>query len=251
MRNIVTVCVVVGVMALGAYATDPYSTDLGGNGIAVYDVFTNSGGPLEGVIVWDNGVANGINGVRPTPEWDPSGLIDNFSFSAGNSAFNAMRVEMIDGTFPQGTPDTLITAMRLQVFEMPAGGMGALLHGVDAPVFDRTYTRASGDLTVSDSGQDMFNRDLLYLDVLGPAEDLGPGAFVAFVNFPGTGPEDTFWAYSDHPFTGGVDDARVFGPGVNSSFSTPSDLAWTLSIPEPASLALLAFGALALVRRRR
>jgi hypothetical protein len=228
-------------LATVAGAEDPFQNmgpDLPGNGGGFN---TNDGG-----IVWDNGIADGTNGWAPSAGWDPSGVADDFSLTAGNTTISGMHVEQVDGTFDLGIPDTVIEAMQIRIYE---GSVAGINFDTSVPVFQHTYTRASGDLVVSDSGQDIFSRDLLYMDVSGPEVDLGPGDFAVMVNYPGFNVpnSDSFWATSAAVCVGEC--PAVIGPGgVNSPLI--NDLAWNLSIPEPASLALLGLGALAMIRRR-
>ncbi len=248
MRRFLAVSLVVCIASIGANASDQFSTDLGPNG--------SFPGPLggfdDGPLVWDNGIANGVNGVLPTAGWDIAGVMDNFNLPSGaGTAFDTVHIETIDATSGPGSPSTINEA-RIRVYELGAGGMSALDFDSDIPVFDQSYSEAGGTMTEVDSGVDMFGFDLIYFDLAGPATDLGPGEFALFVNYPDApAGVNTYIAYSDHPFTSGVDDARVFGSGINSGFTTPSDVAFNLSIPEPATLSLLGLGALAMIRRRR
>lgn len=251
MRKLLVFSLVLGMASVGAYADDLLSLNLGPNGNFPGPVASGDGPTL----VWDNGVANGVNGVLPTAGWDIAGVIDNFNLPSGaGTIFNQVRIETIDATAGPGQPSTVDEA-RIRIYELGPGGLAGLTFGVDVPVFDQTYSEAAGTMTEIDSGIDMFGFDLLYFDLSGPETDLGPGEFALFVNYPDApAGVNTYIAYSAHPFTN--DDARVFGTGadglpLNSPFAIPSDVAFNLSIPEPATLSLLGIGALALLRRRR
>lgn len=244
MRKFLVVMMVFG-LATVAGADDPV-TSMGLNGPNNGQV----GGLGDGGIMWDNGPFNGLNGLRPTDNWDPLGLMDDLTIPQGSgTAFNSVHIEQADGTSPLGQP-SLIDTMRIRIYEVPAGGMGGLDHDIDVPVFDQTFSEAGGDLVETDSGEDAFGRDLVYFDAtLDAPWDLGAGTFAMFLTYPGQGPIDSFWVSSSPAIPGEI--AHVFGPGLNTPNTFGLDMAFNLGIPEPASLSLLAIGALAMLRRRR
>jgi len=201
-------------------------------------------------VVWDNGPADGLGGWRPTANWDPVGMIEDFNIpSHGYSAINFIHIEQIDGTNPAGP--SIINATRIRFYGPLPGPIDNVDVVNDVPVFDYTYTEASGEMVETDSGVDMFGRDLVYFDCTGPVANLAAGHYGMFLTYPGMGGIDSFWATSTAaPGDGaGTDTAGVVGPGV--SFSDVQDqMAFRLEIPEPASLSLLGLGCLALIRRR-
>ncbi len=251
MHKFAVIATVVGLASVSAQASNlssSASTALGASNFAQNAVL---GGANDGSIVWDNGVANGVNAITPTAGWDANGIIDDFVLpDGGGTAFSGIRVEMIDGTTPLGTGTSTIQSFRARIYEISTG-LDELDFDISVPVFDSTYSIGDGNLTQVDSGQDFFTRDLIYFDASGPATDLGPGTFALFINFPGTGVVDSYLGYSDGNLGQPGQTARVFGSGVNGEFGAPSDVAFNLSIPEPASIALLGLGAMALIRRRR
>ncbi len=199
-------------------------------------------------VVWDNGPADGVNGYRPTLNWDPLGIIEDFEVpSHGYNDVNFFHVEMIDGTAPPGTP-SIIDETRIRLFDAP-NGLANVDVVNDTPVFDHTYTEASGEMVEIDSGIDMFNFDLVYFDCTGPVASLAPGNYGMFLTYPGQGPITSFWATSNGgPDGAGSEVGGVTGPDV--PYSPTAHHAFRLEIPEPATLSLLGLGCLALLRRR-
>jgi len=203
--------------------------------------------------VYSNGVADGTNGVRPTANWDPQGIIHDFTVTSGNQAMGSIRVEMIDLTNPVGTfstPDDV----TIEFYDLGAGTVQDLVHGVDVPFYTHTYTMAGGEMVKSFSGFQYFGGDLEYWDLTTAAYNFAnPGHFAMFMWMPGTGPEAIFWATSAPGSPG--DPGSVFGPGINSVLTAGNtEHAFTINgVPEPSTfLAVFAgLGLLAASRRRK
>jgi hypothetical protein len=176
--------------------------------------------------VWDNGDADGVNGYRPTLNWDPLGIIDDFQFEA-DATFNCIRVEIIEGTTPMGVPSDIMSA-RVRIYNAP-NGLYALDWPTDGPnpLYDITYQKADGSMMEIDSGVDYFSRDLVWFDLCGEAMSLGPGNYGIFVIFPGRGPDDFFWATATNAH--GNDAGGVWGPDV-PAVSPTAEHAWHLGI---------------------
>lgn len=139
--------------------------------------------------VFDNGVADLVQGVRPGLGWTEAGVADDFDLLAGESIIAKIRVDML-GFFGSGNLET----MRVRIFSNPAGllNLGSFAEAV--PVYDQTFSVANGNLSISDTGLDLQNFDLLRLEATGPVVDLGPGSFALHLGFPGS--PDGYWATS-------------------------------------------------------
>jgi len=203
--------------------------------------------------VYSNGTANGVNGVRPTANWDPQGIIHDFTVTAGNQSMGSIRIEMIDLTNPVGTfstPDDI----TIEFYDLAGPGtVQNLVHGVDVPFYTHTYTMGSGEMVKSFSGFQYFGGDLEYWDLTTAAYNFAsPGHFAMFFWMPGTGPEAVFIASSVPAVAG--DPGSVFGPGINSVLTGDNaEGAFTINaVPEPSTfLAVFAGLGLLVASRRR
>ena len=201
--------------------------------------------------VYTNGTADGVNGARPTANWDPQGIIHDFTVVAGNQQMHSIRVEMIDLTTPVGTFSTP-TSVRIEFYDLGAGTILDLVHGVNLPFYDHTYT--GSEFVKSFSGFQYFNGDLEYWDLTTSVYNFAaPAHFAMFMTLPGTGPDPIFWATSAPAVPG--DPGSVFGPGINSTLSAGNtEHAFTINaVPEPGTFIAIGLGlaGLALARRRK
>lgn len=204
-------------------------------------------------IAYTNGTFNGTNGIKPSANWDPQGIVNDFTFTSGNSTFNKIRLEMIDGTTGVGTISTVDT-VRVRIYNLGTGTIAGLDYNTSVPVFDTTYTKAGGTFVDTLSGGQAFGRDVEFWDLSNSATNLGAGHFGLFVMLTGhvESTLDCFWGTSTPAVAG--DAAAVFGPGLNSAQAAGNnEHAFTMfaPVPEPASMTALALGALALLRKRR
>ncbi|MFH0980572.1 MAG: hypothetical protein V2A79_03420, partial [Planctomycetota bacterium] len=166
-------------------------------------------------MVFDNGTADGANGMRPTTGWSNTGIIDDVLLPQNDlTEFTCVRIEMLDNTA------TGLTTARVQVYALPPGGISDLgMYGTEVPVVDETFMLADGTLAITDSGLDYFGYNLMYYDCYGVPFDLGAGNFGVLVTFPGAPPAaDAFWASSSPP-----------EPGENGFY-------WGVQAPLPALL---------------
>ena len=163
--------------------------------------------------IWDNGTADGQNANRPTAGWDPIGMLQDFVVEQAADA-SCYRVQFID------TDPTNPQSARLRLYSVPTGNMYDLVWSVDgvSPIFDYTYTRASGDMTVTDSGIDIFGFDVWNYDLCGPTAALSAGTYAMFVNFPGVGAVGVWWATSTPAVPLGL--SAVWGPGIETPSAT-------------------------------
>jgi hypothetical protein len=204
--------------------------------------------------VYNNGVADGVNGWRPTANWDPNGVIDDFqvpSTTGSGTTFDTIRVEIIDGTTGVGISST-VTAGRIRIYALGGGTLAGLDFNTAIPVYDQSFSVGGGNMTKTLAGITMFGRDLEYFDFKGPSTSLAAGRYGLMYNVPGAGPIDHFWATSTAPAPGETPDiAAVFGPGLNSAVGSQS-LAFKLTaVPEPGTMAALGLGLAAIAARRR
>jgi hypothetical protein len=189
------------------------------------------------VPVVDTGPSDLVNGCCHGPTlFDPDGLADDFSVpDLGGTSFSCIRVEF--GVQPGYLPT--FDTMRIRIYPAP-GGLPALGNfNAAAPVFDRAYTVAGGDLIVTDTGVD-FNPqlDVIDFDGVGPSFDLGPGDYALHVTFPGSEKSVASWLTA---VPNGSECAVFWGP-VN--FLNPSDLCVTFgtSVFESLSFNLMEGG---------
>jgi hypothetical protein len=204
--------------------------------------------------VYDNGVANGINGWAPSAGWDSQGVIDDFTLASttgSGTTFDHIRIEVIDGTTPINEVSAA-TSAQVKIYALGGGGIAALDFDVDIPVFDMMFTVGAGTMTKTLSGSQLFGRDLEYFDFFAPSTNLGAGHFGLWYNLPGQGVTDHFWATSTAPAPGETPDfGAVFGSGVNSALTDPS-LAFNMTaVPEPGSMIAISLGIAALAARKR
>ena len=172
--------------------------------------------------IYDNGDHDLVNGTRPTANWDPQGMIDDFSLDAP-ADISCFRVEFIDISTPPDTPSG-ITDVRIRIYDAP-DGLYALDWAVDGdfPVFDYTYTGA--DLNEIDSGFDNFGGDVIYFDLCTEVGvTLPAGNYGMFLTFPGVGPIGLYFASAP---ANGTEFCAVWGS--------------TLPIPSPGSFENIAF----------
>ncbi len=162
--------------------------------------------------VWDNNVADGTNGARPTVNWDPNGMIDDVQLES-QTDFTCIRVEVAEGTTPPGVPSD-IQSTRIRIYDAP-NGMGSLDWPTDGPnpVFDYTYQKSDFSMMEIDSGGDLFGRDHVYFDLCGPNISLPAGNYGVFLTFPGRGPDDFFWLSATNAHANETN--YIWGPDVN------------------------------------
>ncbi len=183
--------------------------------------------------LWDNGVADLVNGYRPSANWDPLGIIDDIQLTA-SSDVSCFRIEIIEGTTPLGDPSNIMS-MRVRIYDAP-NGIYALAWDVDGanPVFDYTFDKTTGNLDEIDSGVDAFARDLVWFDACDPAATvtLAAGTYGVFVNFPGRGPDDFFWATATNSHANEL--SAVWGETINIPSANTADMAFHLGVGDCA-----------------
>ncbi|MCP4592781.1 MAG: hypothetical protein GY842_18765, partial [bacterium] len=173
-------------------------------------------------IVYDAGECDGLDGVRPSAGWSDAGMLDSFAVpqNDGPTRFSCFHVEILD--FAQ----TDMNTMRLRVYELPTGSIPVDLPSFAAatPVFDYTYTAASGELVISTRPECYPGAGAWDYDVAGPAFDLAPGDYALLVNFPGNGAVN-YWASAADD---GFGFSYVWGAQVDAPSVASMPVAWRL-----------------------
>jgi hypothetical protein len=200
---------------------------------------------------YTNGVFNGTNGIRPSANWDPIGIVNDFTLTAGNTTFQKIRLEWIDGTTPVGTISS-VQSVRVRMYDLTGRTISQMVHDTEVAIYDQTFTKGGGTFVDTLSGNTAFSRDVEFWDLMGPITNLGAGHRAIFVTLPGSGPIDSFWGTST-PLVAGDPDA-VFGSNLNSQNGAGNNehsFHLYQPVPEPGTMIALGLGAVALIRRRR
>lgn len=158
-------------------------------------------------LVFDNGFADLVSGIVPSAGWTNAGLADDFDLVPGASTVRGFRVDMFE-TAGSGNLQT----MRIQIFPNPNGLVNLGSYAAAVPVYDQTFSVGAGDLTITDTGQDLSGFDLLRFEAIGPNAHISPGSYALHLSFPGSGTVG-YWT------TAGTDEsdcAIVWGPSVDT-----------------------------------
>jgi hypothetical protein len=159
--------------------------------------------------------------------WDTNGFLDKFQvLASGQGLFKSYHTEV---AYQGGVVH--MTNLRLRIYRLPTGSIPADLpsFATAVPIYDHTYTAASGELVFSNRSSCFFGFPTENYDATGPAFTLSPPGFYAvFVNFPGfTSTNGVLVATTDDGF------GNVYQWGANNN--TPAiiasfPLAWNLKL---------------------
>jgi hypothetical protein len=169
------------------------------------------------LMVYDSGIADGVNGVRPSAGWTQAGVIDDFFVpDVDGTAWKCVHVEVIIDAGAAYDP------MQVKIYALP--GVPPSIYNLgnysaEVPICDTTYSTASSTLTLTDSGIDMFGRDLYYMDGWGPECDPGEGVFGFHLTFPGTAAFG-YWGSSARHYG---ERAAIWGDAVQLPSDTADD----------------------------
>ncbi|MFH1419464.1 MAG: GEVED domain-containing protein [Planctomycetota bacterium] len=167
-------------------------------------------------MVYDNGICDGADGTRPTVGWNDTGIAVDFTVPQGDNGltFSCFHMEILD--FAQSD----MPQMRLRIYSLPTNSIPTDLPSFAAatPLFDYTYTVASGELVIAVRPECYPGAGAWDYDGSGPSYTFAPGSYAALVNFPGSGAVN-YWAsaattgdliyiwgvQADAPSVGGMD----------------------------------------------
>jgi len=174
-------------------------------------------------LVYDAGACDGTNGTRPTVGWNDTGIIDKFCVPQGQNilTFSCVHVELLDfNVNPMNT-------MRVRFYALPTGSIPTDLPSFAAatPIFDYTYTVASGELTQTQIAECYPSAPSFAYDTTGPAYTFAPGCYAMLVNFPGSGAVN-YWAKA---VDDGYGNAYVWGVQVDVPSVATMPVAWNIS----------------------
>ena len=142
-------------------------------------------------MVYDNGVCDGVNGTRPTVGWNDTGVLVDLTVPQGGNPmmFSCFHMEILNNTATQ------MPSLQLRIYALPTNSIVVDLPSFAAatPLFDYTYTVASGELVITDREECYPGIPAEDYDASGPAYTFDPGSYAALVTFPGSGAIN-FWA---------------------------------------------------------
>jgi len=222
-----------------ATAPDPIRTIVGPSGFIVRDVRSTGGvGDLNAV---DNLLDNGLPGILR--EATGSYQVVNFLDTGGNGRFG--QDSRLPADDPLVTDESNIAIEATATIIVEPGNGGLWTFGVNSDDgFRLTIEDALGVVAFSaaygDAGTAIVDGSLIFPSGRGVDDSLG------IISLP-----DGIYDVTLRWWEGGGGAAveLYYAPGVHDTFNGAFDL--LRPVPEPATLALLGLGALALVRRRR
>ena len=160
------------------------STDCQGDGIPDECQLVDEG--CTGV-QYDSGYADLVNGLRPDSGWANLGVADDFIIEDDIEG-DCLRFDIYDFVDSGNLP-----VMRVRIYENPSGLMNLGSFSAASPIYDRTFSLEDGNLEIEDTGEDLYQYDLLRFTATGADYSLNSGDYAIHLTFPDT-VDAGFWA---------------------------------------------------------